>query len=87
MKVVLNPSWPVDTVVDCCCGPLFTTLMQANAQLMFFGDHVPLHLQASTSGQSQQNQQNPQDGSFDGMTKYEDGDNNSDNRIDGTVLF
>ena len=50
-------SWPADTVVDCCCGPLFTVFMQSNAELYFVGDHAPVHLQpssASSSGNIQQ---------------------------------
>merc|ERR1712000_393673 len=32
LRAVTNPSWPADTVVDCCCGPLFTVFMQSNAE-------------------------------------------------------
>jgi hypothetical protein len=52
MRAVMNPSWPVDTVVDCCCGPLFTTLMQCNAELVFLGDHVPFTTNNNTTTNS-----------------------------------
>jgi hypothetical protein len=50
LRALMNPSWPKDTAVDCCCGPLFTAIMQANAELVFMGDQIPSHLQ-----QQQQN--------------------------------